>query len=215
MALYGLAVCGGKSSRMGSDKSQLNYFGIPQAEHVLHLLSPVCEKSFLSCNSRQFEVFKNHKTINDFPEYENIGPMAALLSAFKAYPNADFLIAGCDYPFLTTEVLRDFLSSIPKDATAAAFYNPEGKYEPLIAWYSNQAAHLLFKHFIGGNHSLQQFLKEINAEKYIPESENVMRSVDTPEAYEQVQALLNVHDDQQQYGNKRNSTSAHKGDYPK
>ncbi|MCF2504409.1 molybdenum cofactor guanylyltransferase [Dyadobacter sp. CY107] len=192
MALYGLAVCGGKSSRMGSDKSQLHYFGIPQADRVLNILSPICDDVFLSCNSMQSAVFKNHKILADLPEYEDIGPMAALLSAFKTYPNADFLIAGCDYPYITTEVFQDFLSSVPKQSVAAAFYNADGKYEPFLAWYAKEAAPLLFDRFKNNHYSLQHFLREVNAEKYIPKSEKVMLSVDTPEVYEQVKAALNV-----------------------
>ncbi|WP_026628219.1 molybdenum cofactor guanylyltransferase [Dyadobacter alkalitolerans] len=193
MALYGLAVCGGKSLRMGTDKSQLQYFGIPQADRVVNLLSPLCDEVFLSCNRTQSAIFENKKTLADLPEYEDIGPMAALLSAFKTYPNTDFLIAGCDYPFLTANALSHFLSSIQKGAIAAAFYNSEEKYEPLLAWYAQDAAPLLLERFERGQHSLQHFLREINAEKYIPISEKVMLSVDSPEVYDQVKAALNVY----------------------
>lgn len=196
MGLYGLAVCGGKSMRMGTDKSQLNYFGIPQASRVLNILSPMCEKVFLSCNKEQSEIFKNDETLTDLPEYEDIGPMAALLTAFKIFPDAHFLIAGCDYPFLTTEVFEAFLSSIEKRAVAAAFYNAEGKYEPLLAWYSNESAPLLYEYFKNGQYSLQQFLSEIHASKFIPKSENTMVSVDTPEAYKEVKAALNFDNEQ-------------------
>lgn len=194
MALYGLAVCGGRSSRMGVDKSQLQYFGISQADRVVNVLSPLCEEVFLSCNSSQSGDFKNHKIITDLPAYQDIGPMAALLSAFETYPKADFLIAGCDYPFITTEIFRGFLSSIQKGPIAAAFYNAAGKYEPLLACYAKETAPLLFERFESGQYSLQHFLREINAEKYIPGSEKIMLSVDTPEIYEKVQALLNVHE---------------------
>ncbi|MCF2487099.1 molybdenum cofactor guanylyltransferase [Dyadobacter sp. CY347] len=193
MALYGLAVCGGKSLRMGTDKSQLQYFDIPQADRVVILLSPICTEVFLSCNPTQAAIFENNKIITDLPEYEDIGPMAALLSAFKTYPNADFLVAGCDYPFLTPDALTEFLSSIQTGSIAAAFYNADGKYEPLLAWYAKEAAPLLFERFERGHHSLQHFLREIHAEKYIPKSEKVMISVDTPEVYDQVKAALNVH----------------------
>ncbi|WP_255713458.1 molybdenum cofactor guanylyltransferase [Dyadobacter chenwenxiniae] len=192
MTLYGLAVCGGKSSRMGSDKSQLQYFGIPQADRVVNILSPLCEKVFLSCNREQSAIFGAHRVIIDSPEYEDIGPMASLLSAFKIYPNADFLIAGCDYPFLTKEVFRDFLLSIPESSVAAALYNADEQYEPLLAWYAKESEPMLLNRFECGKFSLQHFLREINACKYIPGSENVMLSVDTPEAYDRVKDLLNV-----------------------
>ena len=195
MAIYGLAVCGGKSTRMGTDKSQLRYFGIPQADQVLHILTPICDEVFLSCNSVQTLFFKNHKILVDLTEYEHIGPMAALLSAFKKYPDADFLIAGCDYPFLTTPIFEKFLLSIQDGTIAAAFYNAAGKYEPLLAWYSKDAAPLLFERFESGHFSLQHFLQEINAQQFIPDSEQIMTSVDTPEVYEQVKANLNVYHD--------------------
>lgn len=192
MALYGLAVCGGKSSRMGSDKSQLQYFGIPQAERVYNLLMRHCEKVFISCNAAQSAIFDKQKTLVDLPEYENIGPMASLLTAFQHYPDNDFLVVGCDYPFLTLKDLSDFISNLKDKSLAAAFYNNDGKYEPLLAWYAKETATLLLEKFQQNHYSLQRFLKEINAEKHLPESKEAMTSVDTPEEYAQVKAIMNV-----------------------
>ena len=192
MALFGLAVCGWKSSRMGTDKSQLQYFEIPQAMHVYNLLTPFCEKVFVSCNAAQSGNLDKEKTLVDLPQYENIGPMAALLTAFQHYPDHDFLVVGCDYPFLTTKDLSAFISNIKNNSIAAAFHNNDGKYEPLLAWYAKETTPLLLQKFEHGKFSLQHFLKEIGAEKHFPESKEAMRSVDTPEEYEQVKAIINV-----------------------
>ena len=50
---YGLVLCGGKSTRMGTDKSMLQYHSKPQRYYVYDLLFPLCEKVFISCNEQQ------------------------------------------------------------------------------------------------------------------------------------------------------------------
>src|SRR6478735_6633462 len=101
-ALYGLVICGGQSTRMGTDKSLLDYYGKAQRYYVHEMLQPFCEKVFLSCNEQQAATITgNYETIADAPAYSDIGPMAGLLSAFGQYPDKAFLVVACDYPFFT------------------------------------------------------------------------------------------------------------------
>jgi molybdopterin-guanine dinucleotide biosynthesis protein A len=60
----------------------------------------------------------------------------------------------------------------------------------LLAWYSKDAGALLKQHFDQGEFSLQHFLKKNGAEKYLSKSERVVTSVDTPEDFERVKAIL-------------------------
>ncbi len=191
MSLYGLVICGGNSSRMGTDKSRLVYYNKPQHDHVYDILKPLCEKVVISCNAKQFDILETpHEKCADLPGYAGNGPIAGILTAFDTFPGHDFLVAGCDYPFLDSAALAIFLSKIKRDSYAAAFYNQEGKYEPLLAWYSKNAGILLQKHFENGESGLQHFLNKYKAEKYKPESEKVMTSVDTPEEFAKVRRLL-------------------------
>jgi molybdenum cofactor guanylyltransferase len=195
MSLYGVVVCGGRSSRMGFDKSTVVYYQKPQHEHVADLLSPLCEKVFLSCNKEQFPVLQSdYEKLADDTVFADSGPIAALLTAFKTFPGHDFLVAGCDYPFLTSDELSSFLQSIDKDLPSAAFYNEQGFYEPLLGWYSGNAHAALLSDFNAGNHSLQHFLRNINALKYIPESDQIMTSIDTYEDFQAIKKLLDSHD---------------------
>src|SRR4051812_39594577 len=105
--VYGLVVCGGKSSRMGKDKSMLDYHGKPQRYYLYEMLEPLCEQVFISCSKEQAATIPSeYKIIEDAAEYEDIGPMAALLSAFKKYPKASFIAVGCDYPFINDHHLN-------------------------------------------------------------------------------------------------------------
>ncbi|HWA34098.1 MAG TPA: NTP transferase domain-containing protein, partial [Cyclobacteriaceae bacterium] len=179
---YGLVLCGGLSTRMKTDKSLLSYFGRPQWEHVHQLLSAHCAEVFISCNADQQNQFTNaHKLIVDDPAFRNRGPIASLLSAFAKFPHRDFLIAGCDYPFLSNQELDWLLSSrVSRDIATVFFNESENLYEPVIGWYSHRCGNLLMESCVSGNFSLQNFLFGVDARKYIPADANSLISVDTP-----------------------------------
>lgn len=176
----GLAVCGGKSSRMGVDKSTLEYFGKPQCYHVYDSLLPFCEKAFISCNRLQSDTIKPGYTfITDLPQYEYIGPMAAVLSAFTEFPDKNVLLVGCDYPFLTIDELQQF-STYCKNGNPVGFYNAVAElYEPLLAFYPYHSFTGLKKMFDEKKYALQHYLKKSDAAKYLPLNKKSMQSIDT------------------------------------
>lgn len=190
--LSGLVVCGGQSSRMGVDKSLLDYYGQPQRYHVYKMLTTLCDETFISCNRDQAKTIdRRYKIIADAPAYAGNGPMSGLLTAFNLYSGADWLIAGCDYPYLTRNALNGFIKSIDTKKTAAAFYdNRENVYEPMLAWYSYPASDEIKKMFGRKEYSLQHFLRKTNAGKYVPAESRVMQSVDTQEEYQKVKKDL-------------------------
>ncbi|KQS31215.1 molybdenum cofactor guanylyltransferase [Dyadobacter sp. Leaf189] len=190
--LIGIVVCGGESSRMGKDKSMLIYHQKPQYEHVGDLLDNYCENVVISCNNRQLAQLKTqYDKLPDLPEYANTGPIAALMTAYHTFPHKDFLFIGCDYPLLSAEDISSFLSSIGENTIAAAFYNAEGKFEPLLAWYSCKLGEIADHHYRMNDLSLQSLLRKVNAQKFFPESGNAMKSVDTVRDFEEMQAFIN------------------------
>lgn len=196
MSLYGLVICGGESTRMGTDKSLLVYYQKPQYEHVANLLAPLCERVVLCCNAEQYRTFRTgYPKLADLPEFAGAGPMSGLLTAFETLPGNDFLVAGCDYPCLTTDELANFLHDTDKDLLASAFYNQNAFYEPLLGWYSRSAGDALMQTFKNGSRSLQRFLQAENAGKYRPMSERTMLSVDTIEDFRAVKQALAADND--------------------
>lgn len=191
MSLYGLVICGGLSARMGADKSRLVYYQKPQYEHVADLLAPLCERVVLCCNREQSTAFRTgYQLLTDSAAFANAGPMTGLLSAYEQLPDNDFLVAGCDYPYLTTDELATFLHSIDKDLPANAFYNGNGWYEPLLGWYARSAGKTLMACYQSGSHSLQRFLRAHHAGKYHPIDPKTMISVDTNEDFQAVKRAL-------------------------
>ncbi|XZF14910.1 NTP transferase domain-containing protein [Chitinophagaceae bacterium MMS25-I14] len=187
---YGLVICGGQSSRMGTDKSRLSYHGTEQRYHVYHLLQHFCEKTFIACNEQQaISVNKDYDLITDAKRYAAIGPAAALLTASDQLPGKNFLVAGCDYPFLTREELQLFVADL-KEKTAAFYNEMASVYEPLLAWYTIDATDILREMFLQGKSSLQQLLKTVHAEKYFPSDAAAIKSIDTPGDYKTALKML-------------------------
>jgi Molybdopterin-guanine dinucleotide biosynthesis protein A len=191
-SLYGLVVCGGKSTRMGIDKSMLDYHGQPQRYHVYDMLLPLCEKVFISCNEEQAGTIPDrYAVIIDKEPYKEIGPMAALLSAFDAYPVASFLAVGCDYPMLTNEHLQNLTKASLHTKNCTASYNIlDCIYEPLITVYQNNMKVYLENNFRQNKYSLRVLLEEINADIVIPYKQIQIMSIDNQKDREIIIAQL-------------------------
>jgi molybdenum cofactor guanylyltransferase len=187
-----LVMCGGQSTRMGTDKSMLQYYNKPQRYHVYNMLQPLCEKVFISCKAEQTKnIEAEYNFIKDDEIYGNIGPMAALLTAFTKYPDKNILLIGCDYPFLKAEELKTF-SDKCKDLSAAFYNKADDVYEPMLAWYPSTCFSKLKMMFDEKQFSLQHFLKDNNAIKYLPVDRNCIKSIDTKEAFAQTIKKINT-----------------------
>jgi len=190
--LYGLVMCGGNSQRMGTDKSRLVYRDRPQAYYLNEMLKAFCGKVFISCNEKQVAAIDaGYQILTDLPCYEGIGPMAGLLTAFTHYAKNDFVIVGCDYPFLTSSELEDFISMCKKDKAVAFFNQKENLYEPLLAFYPSDTGDILKEMHASQQYSLQYFLKMNDAAKYHPVDERSMISVDTYEDHLNTITMIN------------------------
>ena len=189
--ITGLVVCGGKSSRMGTDKSKIIYHGKQQRYYLYEMLQQLCGEVFISCNAEQaLYIDPEYNFITDDEEYENTGPAAALLSAIKKYPGKNWLVIACDYPFLTEESLARFLGIIKDDTVTASFYSPDKKvYEPLLAFYSKESVEPMKLFFDGGNYSLNDFLKMMHAKKHVADKEEI-KNINTPEEMKAAKLLL-------------------------
>lgn len=188
---YGLVMCGGQSSRMGTDKSMLRYYDKPQRYQVYEMLQPYCQKVFIACNEDQVKnIEPKYNFIEDNESLGAIGPINALLTAFTKYPLKNILLVGCDYPFLTKEELQVFLVYCKNEPVA--FYNTtDDVYEPMLAWYPYASLKALQKMYDAKQFSLQHFLIQNGAAKYLPSNTNCIKSIDTKDAFIQAFKRIN------------------------
>ena len=189
---YSLVMCGGQSSRMGTDKSLLQYYNKPQRYHVYNMLQPLCDKVFIACNAVQAKnIEAGYNFIQDDETFGNIGPVNALLTAFTKYPQKNILLIGCDYPFLTAGELELF-SNYCKNEPASFYNQQDDVYEPMLAWYPYSSLEALQKMYAAKQFSLQQFLKQNLSVKYLPTDMESIKSIDTHEAFSQTVNRLNA-----------------------
>lgn len=135
--LKGLVLAGGKSTRMGRDKGELNFYGKPQREYMADLLAPHCREVFLSVRSGQ-QVPSSHQLIED--SFIGLGPFGALLSAFRNDPDAAWLVVACDLPLLNADTLRQLINGRNPSKVATSFRSPvNGFPEPLVAIWEPKA----------------------------------------------------------------------------
>jgi molybdopterin-guanine dinucleotide biosynthesis protein A len=133
---YGLVLAGGKSRRMGEDKALLVHDGISQLEHIAALLQPLTDKVFVSTRAEQQDERIRRRFEQIVDQFDDIGPIAGILSAVKEYPDVDWLVVACDLPNVDEETIRFLLTNRSVEQPFTAFRSSHDDLpEPLCAVY--------------------------------------------------------------------------------
>jgi molybdopterin-guanine dinucleotide biosynthesis protein A len=190
--LYGLVLAGGKSRRMGQDKSVIKWHGNPQRYFIADLLEGLCEDVFISCRAEQVDEIDNHyKTLPD--AYENTGPLAGILSAFKAHPDRAWLVVACDLPLLDKPTLEYLIQHRDAHSIATTFKSPhDGLPEPLITIWEPTSQPVLLSFLQDGFTCPRKALirNEERVKILTPPTPHALMNANTPEDAEAVRRLL-------------------------
>ena len=134
--MYGLVLAGGESRRMGQDKALLKRDGKSQLQYVVELLDDVSERVFVSARREQHDDAERSRYERIVDRYEGIGPVAGILTALEAHPDADWLVVACDLPNIDVATLRYLLEQRSATQPFTAFRSSyDGLPEPLCAVY--------------------------------------------------------------------------------
>jgi len=188
--LHGLVVCGGQSSRMGTDKSLIRYHEEPQWLHTASLLSNLCENISISCHKEQVSQFAGQfPVVADLPEYSGFGPVGALLTIWAYHPRASLLVVGCDYPLLTMDDLQSLVNSRVEGEYGICFQSNDS-IEPLIAVYEMSIKEIVQKAFQQGKYSLKHILGEHGVRTVSSKIPGNIVSADSPEKARQIMEII-------------------------
>ena len=188
--LMGLVLAGGKSLRMGQDKGAIAYHGIPQREYAAQLLSPFCKEVFLSVRPDQLgEVSSAFPLLPD--TFLGLGPLGAILSAFREKPNAAWLVIACDLPLLHTETLAQLVQERHCGRVATAFQSPENPFpEPLIAIWEPRSYPLLLQFLAQGISCPRKTLINSSIHLIHANDASALTNVNAPEEMAQVKKRM-------------------------
>jgi len=180
--VQGLVLAGGKSSRMGKDKTQLTYHGKSQRDYAVELLEKNLLTTYVSVAHNQELV--SHEFIQD--KFIDLGVFGAICSAFQQDPNKAWLVLATDLPFVNDEIIQLLLRHRdPKKIATAVKGKSKEFVEPLITIYEPKAYPILLSYLAQGYSCPRKVL--INSDVEIIEvDDDLIRNINTPEEYQKV-----------------------------
>lgn len=147
--LAGLVLCGGESSRMGSDKGLLSHNAQPWSKNIYDLLSQNLPEVYISLRLEQASAYKGlfnpDRLIFDQNGIQARGPLKGILSAHEALPEKNWLVAACDMPTMNQPLISRLIKAYEENPGYGCyiFKNPgndvtrkDNYLEPLCAIYS-------------------------------------------------------------------------------
>jgi molybdopterin-guanine dinucleotide biosynthesis protein A len=152
--------------------------GRPMVEHVREALAAVCEQVVIVGECRGYETGR----ITRLPDLRpGLGPLAGIEAALSSGLSAGYLIAACDQPFLTPELLRRLVG----EAEEPRCFREEGGagFHPFPCYFPASWLPRVQEALDGGRLSMRGLLGENQPHWPVIASEEavLLRSVNRPE----------------------------------
>lgn len=170
---------GGKSRRMGQNKAELLYDGLPFWRRIASALAP---NVYISADKGGFPL----PVVKD--ERPNCGALGAMISCLRQCPTELAFFCACDMP-LVTRALPEFLANcIPPDAQAAIPQARDGRLYPLCGLYRREILPLMEAQLQRGELRIMRLLSLCRITILLPPNHWQLRNINTPEEYRQLLA---------------------------
>lgn len=134
-------LCGGKSSRMQSEKGLVLYQNKAFIEHVIDAVLPISENIRLVTNSNEYD-YLGYTIVKDIVLEK--GPLGGIYTALAHSETENNLILSCDIPLISTEILLELIEKHKADFEISVFKD-EDKIHTLIGMYSKKLVPVLKK----------------------------------------------------------------------
>jgi len=171
--MLGVVLCGGQSSRMGSDKGLLMLNDKTWTQKAIDTLSNFQIPIVISVNKNQHQVYSSifpvDMLIPDDPYLQLHGPLCGLLSVHLKYPEEDLLVFACDMPLIDAELIKQLLTKYNAETAVAFIFTKDGEPEPMPGIYRSKAlayVHQLYSNDQLPRHSMKYMLEHIAAAFY-------------------------------------------------
>lgn len=185
--IQGLVLAGGKSTRMGADKTELDYHGKSQLEYAVSLLENNLLTTAVSVAAGQ--QMDSFSIIQD--KFVGLGAFGAICSAFQHNPNKAWLVFATDLPFVTNELIQLLLQKRNPKKMATAIKGKSKQFvEPLITIYEPKAYPVLLSYLAQGYSCPRKVL--INSDVEIVEvADDLIRNINTPDEFKDAHQEIN------------------------
>jgi molybdopterin-guanine dinucleotide biosynthesis protein A len=139
--MVGIVLCGGQSTRMGSDKGLLKLEAKTWAQTAIDKMTELNIPVKISVNNNQYPayaaVFPVTDLIADKPSLPLHGPLQGTLSCHLEYPGEDLFILACDMPMMEPFLLKELYANYQQYPSVDAYiFTNDGEPEPLCGIYT-------------------------------------------------------------------------------
>jgi Molybdopterin-guanine dinucleotide biosynthesis protein A len=135
---------GGRSSRLGRDKAVVKVGGKTLAQRAFQTATeafPNSRVTFVAANEAQFgidAIISGGQFIFDL--IPDRGPLGGLHTALAYAQTRWIFVLACDYPFVTSELVRFLAVQIADNCGAVVPEQRDGRLQPLCAFYKTEMA---------------------------------------------------------------------------
>ncbi len=172
-------MAGGKSKRMGQDKSMLAVNAEPLIKHIFEQLRPHFNQILISSNDTAKYDFLGVEVVPD--EDTGKGPLMGIASALRVSANQINFIIACDIPEVDISFVRQMVRE-SKGFDAVVPQTRPSQYEPLFAVYRKSVLAAIEESLGSGNNRIIDALSDCRV-KYIDMSCIGLENLNTMKDY--------------------------------
>jgi molybdopterin-guanine dinucleotide biosynthesis protein A len=130
-------LAGGKSRRMGQDKTFLEFNGVPMIHRVINAIKPYIDDMVIIANDPEERLLDIGIPVHE-DKIRGMGPLSGLYTAFEVTGATQLLLAACDMPMIKPEII-ELLISYPDWRGDALIPVADGREQGLLAIYRRGA----------------------------------------------------------------------------
>lgn len=180
---------GGKSSRMGQDKSLLPFGGYPTlAQYQYERLTKLFTDVHVSAKNR--DKFNFGPNVVEDPLSCDFAPTAGFVAAFEAIHSERIFVLSVDSPFVDANVIQTLITADAPHYDAVISKTPSGTH-PMIGIYHVSLLSELQRMLKQGDHRLGKLLASANTQYVEFSDEESFLNLNHPSEYEEAVSRYN------------------------
>jgi molybdopterin-guanine dinucleotide biosynthesis protein A len=179
-------LCGGKSSRMQSEKGLVKFKNKPFIQWVIDAIKPISNNIFLVTDNPDYSFF-GYTIVADV--YKDKGPIGGIYSALNRSETEYNLILSCDVPNISTSVIQKYLINKMTNNHDVTFLSDDKNIYPLIAIYNKRLVPKFFDAITSDKLKLVSLLNELDCQNIKVKAEDFefLKNINTKEELEKLE----------------------------
>jgi len=152
---------GGRSSRMGQDKSLMPFGEYSTiTEYQYRRLSKIFSKVYISTKDNKF----NFEAPLIYDKYSQSSPLVALVSLFETINEDECFILSVDAPFVDNNIINELYNKLYNLEKYTIVAKSNNGIEPLCGIYNRSILKVAKEELERDNHRLNNLLKKVDVE---------------------------------------------------